>query len=72
MMSLEDAKSSIKYYKLAHPNHYKELGGDKITDEKIEEALDIVSAVIGGFGDMSEDMLFKRELTRICNDTPRD
>ena len=71
MLTIEEAKSSIEYYKLAHPNHYNEMGGEKITDEKIEEALTIVTAVAGGFGDMSEDELFKRELTRICNDSSR-
>ena len=67
-MSFEEAKASIEYYKLAHPNYYNELGGVKITDEKIKEALEIVSAIVGGM-QMSEDELFKRELTRLCNDS---
>ena len=71
MLTIEEAKVAIDYYKLAHPNYYKEMGGERITDEKIQEALTIVSAVAGGFGDISEDELFKRELTRICNDSTR-
>jgi len=66
MLSIEEAKSSINYYKMAHPNHYKEMGGDKITEKKIEEALAIVSAISGAIN-ISDDELFKKELTRICN-----
>ncbi len=69
MLTLEEAKSSIAYYKEAHPNHYKEMGGDKITEAKIEEAVNIVDAVAGGFTDISESELFKRELTRLCNES---
>lgn len=68
MLSLEEAKSSIKYYRMAHPNHYKEMGGDKITDKKIVEALEIVDAIAGGLN-ISEDELFRKELTRLCNES---
>lgn len=67
LMTLEEAKSSIAYYKKAHPKEYTEMGGDKITDEKIEEALKITDAVAGAIGDMSEDELFKKELARLCH-----
>ncbi len=70
IMTLEEAKSSIAYFKEAHPNHYLEIGGDKITDAKIEEALKIADAVAGAVP-MSEDELFKKELARLCNDAPR-
>ena len=67
IMTLEAAKASIAYYKEAHPNHYNEMGGDKITDEMISEALSIVDAIVGAVPNKSEDELFKQELTRIVN-----
>jgi hypothetical protein len=70
MMTLEEAKSSIAYVKIAHPEKYTEMGGDTINDDKIEEALNIAVAVAGAVN-LSEDELLKRELTRICNDASR-
>lgn len=69
ILTLEEAKSSIAYYKEAHPEQYATMGGDKITDSKIEEALKIADAVAGAIADISEDELFRKELTRLCNAT---
>jgi hypothetical protein len=66
MITLEEAKASIDYVKTAHPDKFKEMGGDLITDERIEEALNIVEAISGAIN-ISEDELLKKELTRICN-----
>lgn len=68
MITLEEAKSSIEYVKLAHPEKYAEMGGDLITDEKIEEAFIIVDAISGALN-LSDDELLKKELTRLCNAT---
>lgn len=66
MMNLEEAQSSIAYMKTAHPEAFAEMGGDAVTDEKIQEALNIVTAISGALN-LSEDELLKRELTRLCN-----
>jgi len=66
MITLEEAKSSIAYVKVAHPEKFAELGGDLITDERIQEALTIVDAISGAIN-LSDDELLKKELTRICN-----
>jgi len=66
ILTLEEAKSSIAYYKEAHPEKYAEMGGDLITEEKIKEAVIIVDAISGALN-LSDDELLKKELTRLCN-----
>jgi len=68
MITFDEAKSSIAYVKLAHPEKFVEMGGDSINDEKIKEALTIVDAISGALN-ISDDELLKKELTRICNAT---
>jgi len=70
VLTLDEAKAHIQYYKVAHPNHFKDIGGENITDEKIEEALRITEVIAGGLP-QSEDEIFINELKRICNDTQR-
>ena len=67
LMTLDTAKAAIAYYKEEQPDQYKALGGEKITDEIISEALEIVDAIVGAVPNKSEDELFKQELTRITN-----
>lgn len=66
LLSLDEAKENIKYYKIAQPEQYEELGGNKINDDTIKEALEITEAISAGLS-LSEDEVFKRELKRICN-----
>lgn len=72
LLTLIEATSSVNYYKEAHPEDYTKMGGDKITSERIIEALEVASYIAGGIPHQSEDELFRQELTRICNATTRD
>lgn len=66
MITFEEAKNAVAYVKQAHPEQFEQMGGKLITDEKIQEAVIIVDAISGAIN-MSDDALFKKELTRLCN-----
>ena len=67
LLTMEEAKASLEDYKASHPEQYANMGGDKITDVTIVEALQITDAIVGAMSHMSESDVFRLELSRICN-----